>query len=42
MQTAPVQFAEAWNEFFVAAAGASATLVGLVFVAISVIDRFSL
>jgi modulator of FtsH protease len=36
MQTAPGQLAEAWKDFFVTAAGASATLVGLVIVAISV------
>jgi hypothetical protein len=36
MQTASAQMAEAWKDFFVAAAGASATLVGLVIVAISV------
>jgi hypothetical protein len=36
MQTAPVQLAETWKDFFVIAAGASATLVGLVIVAISV------
>jgi hypothetical protein len=36
MQSAPVQLDEAWKEFFVTAAGASATLVGLVIVAISV------
>ena len=36
MQTAPGQLAEEWKDFFVTAAGASATLVGLVIVAISV------
>jgi modulator of FtsH protease len=36
MQTAPVQLAETWKDFFVTTAGASATLVGLVIVAISV------
>jgi hypothetical protein len=36
MQTASAQIAEEWKDFFVAAAGASATLVGLVIVAISV------
>jgi hypothetical protein len=36
MQSVPVQLDEAWKEFFVTAAGASATLVGLVIVAISV------
>jgi hypothetical protein len=36
MQSVPVQLAETWREFFVAAAGASAALVGLVIVAISV------
>ena len=36
MQTAPGQLAVAWKDFFVTAAGASATLVGLVIVAISV------
>jgi hypothetical protein len=36
MQSAPLQLAEAWKDFFSTAAGASATLVGLVIVAISV------
>jgi hypothetical protein len=36
MQTAPGQLAVEWKDFFVTAAGASATLVGLVIVAISV------
>ena len=36
MQTAPGELAEAWKDFFGTAAGASATLVGLVIVAISV------
>ena len=36
MQTVPGQLAETWKDFFVTAAGASATLVGLVIVAISV------
>ena len=36
MQTAPGQLAGEWKDFFVTAAGASATLVGLVIVAISV------
>jgi hypothetical protein len=36
MQTASVQIAEEWKDFFVAAACASGTLVGLVIVAISV------
>jgi hypothetical protein len=36
MQTGSAQIAEEWKDFFVAAAGASATLVGLVIVAISV------
>lgn len=36
METGPAQLAEAWKVFFVTAAGASATLVGLVIVAISV------
>ncbi len=36
MQAAPAQLSEAWKDFFVTAAGASATLVGLVIVAISV------
>jgi hypothetical protein len=36
MQTTPAQLAEEWREFFGTAAGASATLVGLVIVAISV------
>jgi hypothetical protein len=36
MQTASVQLAEAWKDFFITSAGASAALVGLVIVAISV------
>jgi hypothetical protein len=36
MQTALAQIVAEWKDFFVAAAGASATLVGLVIVAISV------
>jgi hypothetical protein len=36
MQTGPVELTGAWKDFFIAAAGASATLVGLVIVAISV------
>lgn len=36
MEAGPAQLAEAWKVFFVTAAGASATLVGLVIVAISV------
>ena len=36
MQTTPGQLAGEWKDFFVTAAGASATLVGLVIVAISV------
>jgi hypothetical protein len=36
MQTAPVELTGAWKDFFIAGAGGSATLVGLVIVAISV------
>jgi hypothetical protein len=36
MQTASVQLAEAWKDFFITSAGASAALVGLVIVPISV------
>jgi hypothetical protein len=36
MEGAPVQLDQGWKEFFTTAAGASATLVGLVIVAISV------
>jgi modulator of FtsH protease len=36
MQPPSPQFAEAWKDFFITAAGASAALAGLVIVAISV------